>query len=194
MPRRLLQLFALVAGLLPAWASAQEPGGPPSREELKRFLEQPENATRFEAFKAFLQKQEVAGVVAPEELLRQGTDWAALRVDPFVVPPKKYWPRIVPVLKLIQRELKPGLGELEVMSAYRTPAYNQAAGGARRSRHLTFEALDLQPKGDLSRAETHALLEAIWKQKGAAYKLGLGLYDGTRFHVDTHRHRTWRGK
>ncbi|MGC4121635.1 MAG: D-Ala-D-Ala carboxypeptidase family metallohydrolase [Myxococcales bacterium] len=97
----------------------------------------------------------------------------------------------MPVLRFVQKELVPELGELEVMSAYRTEAYNEPAGGARRSRHCTFGALDLQPKNAVARKDLHAKLTRLWKAKGKETQWGLGLYSGTRFHVDVWRYRTW---
>jgi len=31
----------------------------------------------------------------------------------------------------------------------------------------------------------------VWNNDGVDTRMGLGLYNGTRFHVDTHRHRGW---
>jgi hypothetical protein len=190
----IMSLLVFLSLIYPEVAACQLKGSPPTKADFQSFIGIPENQKRFNELVAFLAKEGVERVVDPEELVRQGTDWKSLKVAPFVIPPKEYWPRIVPVLKFIDRELKPAMGEFEVMSGYRTPSYNKSAGGAKNSRHQYFEALDLQPKRSLTRAETHALLDPIWRAKGKAYNLGLGLYGGVRFHVDTYRYRTWRSK
>ncbi|HEY3445382.1 MAG TPA: D-Ala-D-Ala carboxypeptidase family metallohydrolase [Myxococcales bacterium] len=192
MPRRAALLafasaFALAFLATTACARAE----PPGRAEWDAFLAQPSNKAAYGKFVAYLASQNVARVVEPSELLRQGTDWKRLGAAPFAVPPEELWPNIVPVLRFVEKELEPHLGELEVLSAYRTEGYNEPAGGARHSRHRSFEALDLQPKKDLAREDLRAKLASIWKAKGKENRLGLGLYGGTRFHVDRWRYRTW---
>jgi hypothetical protein len=165
--------------------------GPPGQAEWEAFLAKQENSTQYQQFVAYLELQELADVLDPSELLRQGTDWKKLGAAPFVVPPRELWPHILPILRIVKTELKPKLGDLEVMSGYRTATYNQQADGASRSRHQLFEALDLQPKSSLSRKDLHRELRSLWQSKGKPLQLGLGLYSGTRFHIDAWRYRTW---
>lgn len=187
MPRAALLAFSVAFLACSACARAQAPG----KAEWDEFVAKPANKAAYEDFVAYLKAQGVDQVVEPSELLRQGTDWRSLKAAPFVVPPKQLWPNVVPVLRFAKKELVPVFGELEVMSAYRTDSYNEPAGGAKRSRHRFFEALDLQPKKEIARKELHRKLAALWKEKGRENRLGLGLYAGTRFHVDLWRYRSW---
>jgi len=150
-------------------------------------------AEQLQKFDAFLRANNVADVVPSWTLWRQGTDWAEVGQPAFEAPPQDQWPAIVPTLRLLRAEVVPLVGEVEVVSAWRTPAYNSVAGGAASSRHLHFEAVDVQPQKNWVRADLHTTLLTHWRAIGPKTAWGLGLYERTRFHVDTHRHRKWGG-
>ena len=94
-------------------------------------------------------------------------------------------------LVFLKYELIPHIGDVRVLSGFRTPHYNRLAGGAGRSRHLTFSALDLRPIADIDRTRLHRILQNRWHTLGEDYNLGLGLYSKQRFHIDTGGHRQW---
>lgn len=142
-------------------------------------------------FEELLRAERVTDVVPVEKMWMQGTDWRSHEHMAYAIPPKESWPKIVRTLKFMQRELLPVIGPVEVMSGFRTPTYNFIAGGAPRSQHLNFSALDVRPKADLARRELHTRLQRIWRQRGKAWNFGLGLYAGTRFHIDTGGYRQW---
>ena len=115
-------------------------------------------------------------------------------------PPRDWWPRMIPTLELAEM-LRAEVGHpLVVGNGYRPNPYNRQVGGARRSQHLFFRALDLDlPKSNKSSKDQRRFYEAagsIYLDHGDAYKMGLGLYrlhKGTRVHVDTgYRKRAWK--
>ncbi len=94
-------------------------------------------------------------------------------------------------MKFLREEIIPLIGPVEILSAYRESSYNLKAGGARKSKHLDFFAVDLRPVKNISRKDLHSKLLDIWTKKGKEYNLGLGLYSGLRFHIDTAGYRKW---
>lgn len=118
-------------------------------------------------------------------------------VDP---PPRDWWDRMIPTLQIAE-SIRAELGcPLIVGNGYRPPAENKRVGGARRSQHLFFRALDLDlPRGRRDLASDFYRLAGIeFLAKGRDLKMGLGLYrawEGTRVHVDTgYRRRHWSRK
>jgi uncharacterized protein YcbK (DUF882 family) len=112
-------------------------------------------------------------------------------------PPKRLWPNIIGALHIAE-ELRTVVGPLSVGNGYRPEPYNSQVGGAKRSTHLTFRAVDLDLV-DRSRANQERFYEAaatIFLGIGREVKMGLGLYrpwKGTRVHVDTgFRFRHWK--
>jgi hypothetical protein len=164
----------------------------PDQARFDAFLaEQPGHRESYAAFVAFLGEQRVGGVVPPWHLWRQGTDWRSVDEPPFAVPPRDQWAGMVPTLELLRDEVVPFTGPLEVVSGFRTETYNRKAGGAKGSRHQWFEGVDVVPVQSWERGALHAALVPWWKQRGAPKRVGLGLYEGVRFHLDTWKYRTW---
>lgn len=124
-------------------------------------------------------------------VLLQGTDWHHKGTSIFHYPPKKNWDTMVRTLTFIEKELIPVTGELIPVSGERTAEYNRKAGGAGRSKHLQFCALDLTPARKISRKDLHKLLLKVHNSVGKKYNVGLGLYSGVRFHIDTCGFRRW---
>jgi len=165
--------------------------GVPSEKAFSDFISIPSNNEQYIEFSKFLQENHVDAVIPIQHLYRQGTDWSKLNVEPYAVPPQQHWQNILPTLEFIKKELIPIIGDIQVVSAYRTNEYNEHAHGAKRSKHLQFSAVDLIPVNNISRDELHKILLAIWDKVGRKYNLGLGLYNKTRFHIDTTRFRKW---
>lgn len=163
----------------------------PNATQLDAFLSQSSNRFRFEQFRVYLKNHGVINVVPPDQLLRQGTDWHDVKLPPFVIPPRKHWQNIINTLKVIKADIIPLIGPVEVLSAFRTHRYNNTAGGSKGSKHLIFSAVDLIPKKQISRFELHKKLKRYWRKSGRPHTVGLGLYSGLRFHIDTARYRTW---
>ncbi|OBT09498.1 hypothetical protein A9264_14785 [Vibrio sp. UCD-FRSSP16_10] len=124
-------------------------------------------------------------------ILLQGTNWAMNGTSVFTIPDRKLVPNMVRTVKFIQDHVEPILGPLVPVSGDRTQYYNQTSGGATKSQHLNFCALDLVPINDISRAELQKKLWKIYNSVGRENKMGMGLYSGVRFHIDTCGYRHW---
>lgn len=142
-------------------------------------------------FEGWLMREGLYGVVSTESLLRSATDWRACHAQPWAVPPAALWPQMKPTLKLLQAEIIPLIGPLAVESGWRAPDINLCVGGAPRSKHVLYQALDLTPVQTYEREELLDRLCAFWAEHGERWQMGLGTYSGTRFHIDTGGWRTW---
>lgn len=162
-----------------------------SEKLFEEFLSRGDNRKRFTALERFLKLNHVDKVVPPYELLRQGSDWLLVGEPPFAIPPKKQWKTMVNTLKVIQREIIPRIGPVVVLSGWRTPHYNGKAGGANSSKHLHFCGVDMVPQHKFTRKQLLPILRKIHKESGKQWNMGLGIYSGIRFHVDTCGYRRW---
>jgi hypothetical protein len=97
------------------------------------------------------------------------------------IPPSHLWPNIVETLKVADEGRERAGVPLVITSSYRNQQYNRAVGGASRSRHLHFNALDLVPKGI-----TPKQLADIFRdmRRNGFFSGGIGLYS-TFVHIDT---------
>lgn len=144
------------------------------------------------AFEAFLAQQGVAGVLPTRQILLNDDTWSTCHMDgPWSLAQRAYWPHIVGTLRYIRDEIVPMVGPVQVDSGYRNVAFNRCTGGATHSAHSEFYALDLTPTGGISRNRLIAQVCANHARYGAAYHIGLGFYDGTRFHIDSRSFRRW---
>lgn len=144
------------------------------------------------AIEAYFRKEGVAEILPLADILRSDARWRTCKAgQPFAVPPRKLWPAMVPTLRYIRDELVPVTGPVRVVSGYRDPVANACFKGAKASRHLHFAALDLTPVRPLNRAELIAKLCPLHARTGARFAVGLGIYQVTRFHIDTAGHRRW---
>ena len=185
-----------------AWNSSQAREHRAGSQAFARWLEaSPEQKRRFVEFEDFLEREGVANIVPVWQLTRADSFQGSKCVtEAFILPPRDSWPKIVPALRLVKTSVKPRVGELEVLSTYRSPEVNECAGGAGKSRHLGFEALDLRVTADLPRHQIFAQLCDIWRTAGPRSEMGLGAYFDPedpeynrrgRFHIDDSGYRTW---
>jgi hypothetical protein len=164
---------------------------------------EPGRAAEFEAFERFLNGEKVDGILQTWSLLWVDRNSAGRKCpsEPFILPPREQWPKLVPTLKVIRDKVQPAIGPVEVVSGYRTPTFNACMGGASRSAHLQFGALDLIPATPArARHEPYKSLCQMWRATPASLGIGLGAYydpsyEGPpgrqRFHIDTFGKRTW---
>jgi uncharacterized protein YcbK (DUF882 family) len=108
-------------------------------------------------------------------------------------PPRKLWQNILPTLRIVD-DLRASFGKpCRILSSYRSPDYNRVVGGATRSQHLEFNALDIVFDDVSPRQVYERLLE--WRKVGK-FTGGLGLYPSSGFvHIDTRgSNATWRSR
>lgn len=163
----------------------------PSRTMFSAYLFETEESNRFDKLRNFLSSEGVEDVVPPFELLRQGTDWLMVEEPPFAMPPESKWPSMVRTLQAIRDEVVPVVGPVHVLSGWRTPEYNRKAGGSRRSKHMHFCGVDLIPQNPTSRKKLVSRLRKMHGKAGRDWNMGLGIYSGIRFHIDTCGFRKW---
>jgi len=103
------------------------------------------------------------------------------------VPPKSLWEEITLALRTAD-ELRERLGaRAQILSGYRSPAYNTAINGASSSQHMRNRALDL--KFDCSSDQAFAVAEQLRAE--GFFMGGIGWYPSF-IHIDTRgRKATW---
>lgn len=118
---------------------------------------------------------------------------------PVAIPSKDLWANIVPTLWLWQERIRNPMGIPMNIRAYRPPDYNEAVGGAPRSAHQWFSAIDITLAGP---GNTEANRVALGRLGAQAYlstpdteRVGFGAYGQPvprRIHLDTrYQHRRW---
>lgn len=158
-------------------------------------------ATEFHAFERFLVRHGVSDIVPAWQLMRAEADYAQrCNLSVFGIPPRADWPAILPALRAVKQHVIPLLGRVEVSSAWRSPALNQCANGAKGSRHLKFAALDLIAPQRTDKRKMFTDLCAMHARIGAKSRMGLGAYYDSnkpqanptgRFHIDATGYRSW---
>ena len=171
--------------------SGLAPGQGP--EAFRSWLDQsPAHRAALTEFQGRLAAEGVDRVVPLWQLVRTSSSWRQCGAEPFEVAPRDKWDHIVRTLKFVRDEVKPVVGEVEALSAYRNEALNACSDGAPASAHRLFFALDLAPvRPEVSRAEMIRGVCRAHAQDGRAYNAGLGFYSGRRFHVDSNGFRKW---
>ena len=92
------------------------------------------------------------------------------------------------VLEVIRAEASAEVGHdcpVEVLSWYRTPAYNTACGGAPASQHLTASGADIRIPAYGDQFKVHELIERLVAAGKIPKNIGLGLYAPSYFAVPT---------
>jgi hypothetical protein len=103
--------------------------------------------------------------------------------DRYQVPPESLRRNIIPAAQFAQA-LRDIVGRVDVLSGYRTGAYNVIVGGSQNSRHVSFHALDLRPleaDWDTFLAAAARLVEA-WRSQG--HMVGFATYGRRFIHID----------
>jgi len=134
------------------------------------------NLERYADFLADLRLKHVTPrQVIESHAKRRGSVWNTL-------PPRSMWRRMETTLKAVDRiAAELGRPVEEVVSAYRSPAYNaRCAGASRRSWHQANVALDLKFE---TRPSTVAAVARRMRSRGL-FRGGIGRYYGFT-HIDT---------
>lgn len=177
---------------MPVGANAQSTAPGQSKADYFAWLaKSPENRENVRLFRAFLAESRVSDVLPVWQLVRTSSSWRECSAERFEVPPVHLWPNIVDTLSFVKHEVRPAIGEVEALSTFRNEHLNDCSKGKPRSAHRMFFAMDLVPAGEINRADMIERLCAVHKESGAEYRVGLGFYRGSRFHVDTSGFRKW---
>ena len=210
---RILLLGAMALVLVIAWQNRDalvrqltipipiSGGGSTSKPAFDAWLAGDEGRSQdFARLEDFLAEEGLSDIVEPWQLARIG-GYVASKCDaePFEIPPEDLWPNIVPALRLVRDEVIPTVGPVQVLSSYRTPELNECAGGATRSNHLEFSALDLATEPRTQGEDLYRQLCAMHDAAGPSSRMGLGAYydlaergySGGRFHIDGEGYRSW---
>lgn len=155
------------------------------------YVAAPAHAMSVKSFNDYLTSYGVSGIVPTWQLLRTASDWQKCAAPPFEVPPSEDWPNVVQTLRYIRDKVIPTIGPVEPVSIYRNVLLNQCAGGAPESAHRFMQAVDLVPLRPITRDAMIRKLCDVHARSGEPYGVGLGFYVGLRFHVDSHKFRTW---
>lgn len=115
------------------------------------------------------------------------------------IPPRGLWPGMAYTILNVAQPLREVIGKPFWVGGYRPGDYNAEAGGAEKSRHLWWSALDLKVDGGTQTDRMTLALGAtqIYLEQGERLKMGLGVYSPYpkpyTVHVDTGwRQRTWK--
>jgi hypothetical protein len=190
--RRHIAIAAIVALALAAPAAAQERAEGQSHADYLAWLaKSPAARAQVLGFKSFLSLKNVDEVVPTWQLLRTASMWRECNGPRFEVAPFTEWNHIAETLQFIDKHVEPVIGEVQALSGYRNPDLNQCSGGAKASAHRHFFALDLTPLREIGRDAMIRSLCRIHAWRGSGYEIGLGFYNGMRFHVDSKGFRKW---
>ena len=140
------------------------------------------------AYAQFLQRQRFRNITVRQIIEAHLKSRGNVRNTP---PPKSLWKNIVPTLRVADRlagELRAPL--VEIVSAYRSPAYNALCAGARRdSMHKHNLALDLK----YATSPRNVAQMADRMRDRGYFRGGIGRY-GSFTHIDTRgENADWRG-
>lgn len=97
------------------------------------------------------------------------------------IPPKSKWENIVPTLRVLDKLREEIKQPIRVTSSYRSDKYNKKVGGASKSQHKEFTAIDFQVDG----ANPCWLVGRLRRlRRLGEFEGGIGEYK-TFVHVDT---------
>jgi hypothetical protein len=184
-----LALAALFAS--PTFAS-ELPAGQSKADYLAWLSRDPGARAQVLSFKSFLEAAKVEDVVPTWQLVRTASKWRDCSGPRFEVAPAAEWVNIADTLRFVKEEVEPVIGDVEPVSGFRNGELNSCAGGAKASAHRHFYALDLVPVNEeLSRSELIRDVCRVHQSSGRLFDVGLGFYNGNRFHLDSKGFRRW---
>lgn len=99
------------------------------------------------------------------------------------IPPRVLWPNMGRLLRDVVEPARAALGIPFTVRGYRPADYNASVGGAKRSGHVDFSALDIYCDDPRALA---LWLARHWDAHGKRLGIGLGVYGG-HLHVDVGR-------
>jgi N-acetylmuramoyl-L-alanine amidase len=117
-------------------------------------------------------------------------------------PPEELWKNIVKTLVVLDQFRAEMGSPVIILSTYRSPAYNQAVGGATRSEHKEFRAIDFTCRIGTPDSWARVLdgyrgrtFHDPHTDRDFQFRGGIGIYRGSNFvHLDTRgTDANWRG-
>jgi GH24 family phage-related lysozyme (muramidase) len=121
--------------------------------------------------------------------LHSNPDSPAFRLN--TKPPREKWDKIVDTARALDRIRELIGSPITTSSVYRSPKYNKAVGGVKRSQHIEFTAVDFVAKGNSGPMEWARVARQL-RQSGM-FKGGIGIYS-TFVHIDTRgKNADWTG-
>lgn len=160
-------------------ASAAGAPGTPSGDVV--LADDDDYLTDFETFVAGLNLKNFK----PYELLVMGDKHgnpasAAFGLNGY--PPRDLWQQVAPTIRMLDK-LRLTLGApIRTISVYRSPAYNQAIGGATHSQHMKFTAIDFVVQSNSSPSDWASTLRQF--RQAGLFSGGIGTYK-TFVHIDS---------
>lgn len=104
------------------------------------------------------------------------------------IPPEDYLPRIVPTVRIADRLREESRAPVVVTSGYRDPEYNAYVGGAPKSQHCEFRAMDI-----VSLVWSPIKVVNWLERQPESSRMGIGRYKSF-VHIDTRGwHARWTG-
>ena len=164
-------------------SSEPEPVPAPVVQEFK--VATPPKLSAKQRFQQELNKRNIKHFSA-DEVFYKGASNKKLGLN--TEPPEELWDNIWKTIEVADKARAKHGKPIKIASAYRSPKYNKAIGGASKSQHVQFNALDLRTTAP---KQLHKTLVEL-RDKGV-FKGGLGLYK-TFVHLDTRgTNADWRG-
>lgn len=130
---------------------------------------------------------------AKELVIHKNPRW---RGDRYTVPPDDIIQNIEHTIKAADK-IRERFGEpIRIVSGYRSPEYNDLVGGARRSQHKSFRALDMMPLRGRGLDRLKKIAKQVMDELGQeGISTGYGTYRSF-VHIDTGAvkfRRRWKG-
>lgn len=172
-------------------STGDDPEGQARADYIAWLAQNPDERAKVIAFDDYLREQGVSGVVPDWELLRTASMWKDCNGPRFEVAPAAEWEHLARTLRYVRDDVVPAIGPVQAVSGYRDDALNKCARGAPESAHRHFYAVDLVPVRPIGRAGLIRSMCAVHQERGREYDIGLGFYNGVRFHVDSKSFRRW---
>lgn len=183
--------FALLVVISTILSSCDREDARPDIADYQVWIAKRDHERMARKLETYLNQQGVGGIFPLQQLLRSDTGWKKCGAEPFAVPPETMWPNIVPTLRIIRDKVVPRLGVVEALSVFRSPEINRCIKGASQSYHMQFRAIDMRPAASVTREQLILKMCSLQYREGRALNMGLGIYGGTRFHVDAAGYRRW---
>ncbi len=175
-----LQRLYGTRGVVTGGKAPSSPPRKPHPSELETAVETGQATHPFEAF--WMKNLAHIEHFNWKELLFKGASNARYKSN--TDPDKSLYPNVVPLVNVLEKIRKELNAPVQLISVYRSPAYNRDVGGASASRHKEFDAADFKVLG-ASAGTSQRWYEVAKKLRDRGeFAGGIGVYR-TFVHIDT---------